>query len=218
MIRMTTIVFCFLLPWAGAANAQSLEDFLACGEFIDRVERVICLEEALEAATSVETTVEDVVVEDISSVEDFGQQSEASLSEEATGIDSERRLLPRIRMPSIGGIFNRNNDDDEEAVDDNSVNTDSEDNLESFGRGQAKVVKMEDGRDELFDVVAEIDVYRPNMINITLASGQVWRQTHARRYNLRKGDSVRIYPSGWGDSYRLATERLSGFIQVNRLD
>ena len=210
MIRNTTIIYCLLLPWAGGVNAQSLEDFLVCGEFNDRVERVICLEEALEAATS----VEEVVVEDTSAVEDFGQQPEVALAGEDSDSENERRLLPRIRMPSIGGIFNRNKDNEVEV----ETTPDNSNNIEGFGRGQAKVVKMEDGRDELFDVIADIDTYRPNMFNITLASGQIWRQTHARRYNLRIGDSVRIYPSGWGDDYRLETERLSGFIQVNRLD
>lgn len=222
MSRKALLVVFLFFPMTGFVHAQSLDDFLACEEFTDRVERVICLEEALEEAT-VSSEPEDVV-ENVTAVEEFGQEQEAGpVNDEANEDNSSRGFLPRIRMPSIGGIFSRdqnNNEEAEEAQEESQVEsteeTSSASSVESFGREQARVVENEDGREELVDVVSEIDTYR-NMLTITLASGQVWRQTHTKRFNLRKGDEVRIYPSRWGESFRLETDRLNGFIQVGRV-
>ena len=52
---------------------------------------------------------------------------------------------------------------------------------------------------------------------ITLDKGQVWRQMIGKRYDLRNGQEVRIYPSAWGKAYRLSAEDNSGFIQVERI-
>jgi hypothetical protein len=45
----------------------------------------------------------------------------------------------------------------------------------------------------------------------------VWRQTVAKRYELREGDEVRIYGTHWGSASRLTAERMNGYIQVERL-
>ena len=52
---------------------------------------------------------------------------------------------------------------------------------------------------------------------ITLDKGQVWRQMISKRYDLRAGQSVRIYPTAWGHDYRLSDVENSGFIQVERI-
>ncbi|MFZ8929461.1 MAG: hypothetical protein EBS81_07135 [Gammaproteobacteria bacterium] len=207
----------FLTFPAGFIQAQSLEDFLACADFTDRVERVICLEEALEAASAASESAE--VGETPTTVEDFGQATEAAVASEDDSKNG-RGILPRIRMPSIGGIFGRNRDEETEQTveEERAANdkTESESSVESFGRERARVVANADGTEELRDVVAELDTYR-NMLVITLESGQVWRQTHSRRFNLRVGDAVSISPSRWGESFRLEAERLNGFIQVGRM-
>jgi hypothetical protein len=56
----------------------------------------------------------------------------------------------------------------------------------------------------------------PNSYIITLDNGQVWRQMRPKWYPLRVGHEVRIYPTGWGTSYRLSAIGISGFIQVER--
>ena len=90
--------------------------------------------------------------------------------------------------------------------------------IETFGRErQPQVVTRNDGSEELLDEVSDLDVIKPNMLDITLDSGQVWRQVYPKRFALKKGDLVRIYPSKWGDDFRLTTSRLSGFIQVSRV-
>ena len=57
----------------------------------------------------------------------------------------------------------------------------------------------------------------PNAYLITLDNGQVWRQTVPMSYRLREGAEVRLYPSQWGDGYRLTDDNLRGYIQVERV-
>lgn len=209
---------CFLALMTASilANAQEADAFLACAEITDRVERVICLEEALESATATQAA-DPAVMEDTpeTEVEDFGT-SPGAVTETATVVErgaEERRSFFRLpRLPSLfGGGDDAPESDamDAEPVDENA--------LESFGR-EARVVVNMDGQDELQDVITELLEANPNMWLIRLASGQVWRQTHSKRLNLREGDAVRIYPSRWGENYRLQTPRLSGFIQVLRVE
>jgi hypothetical protein len=96
-----------------------------------------------------------------------------------------------------------------------------QDNVAAFGmdgkKDEAKVLNAEDGQQELADTIKTIKLVQPEIREITLSSGQVWRQMHSQVYRLLPGDDVRIKPSGWGESYRLTVERLNGFIQVQRV-
>jgi hypothetical protein len=77
-----------------------------------------------------------------------------------------------------------------------------------------------DGQDkgtELVARVADIKELNPNRKLITLENGQAWEQMGTRRFILAEGDEIRIYPSRWGSSYRLASQAHKGFIQVQRL-
>lgn len=70
---------------------------------------------------------------------------------------------------------------------------------------------------DIFARVAELRETVPNSYLITLDNGQIWRQTVPMAYALREGYEVRLYPSRWGDSYRLTNETLRGYIQVERV-
>ena len=73
-------------------------------------------------------------------------------------------------------------------------------------------------RTELIGTIAALRETVPNSYLITLENGQVWRQMRPRSfYNLQVGHRVRIYPTGWGKSYRLTVDELNGFIQVERI-
>ncbi|HEX6996245.1 MAG TPA: hypothetical protein VF339_19100 [Gammaproteobacteria bacterium] len=72
-------------------------------------------------------------------------------------------------------------------------------------------------REELFGTVASVQETVPNSYIVTLENGQVWRQVRPKFYPLRPGHRVRIYPTNWGDSYRMSAEELNGFIQVERI-
>ena len=213
-----------LLSFNSSSSAQEVESFLACGEIPDRVERVLCLETALEQSASQEDDQPQALTDgaseasenrgNVRELEDFGRNQVSS--DETSNI--EEADDKGFKLPVIGNLFRRNRDEDQEQDVALSEDT-SADRLENFGRGtSSKVIENAEGQEELIDVVTELTMAKPNMWLIRLASGQVWRQTHTRRYNLRKGDEVRIYPTQWGENYRLETERLSGFIQMVRVE
>lgn len=215
-----------LLSFNSSSSAQEVESFLACGEIPDRVERVLCLETALEQSASQEDDQPQAVTDGASEasenrgnareLENFGRNQVSS--DESSNI--EEADDKGFKLPVIGNLFRRNRDEDQEQEVALSEDT-SADRLDNFGRGtstSSKVIENAEGQEELIDVVVELTMAKPNMWLIRLASGQVWRQTHSRRYNLRKGDEVRIYSTQWGENYRLETERLSGFIQMLRVE
>lgn len=71
--------------------------------------------------------------------------------------------------------------------------------------------------DEISSEVAALKEIVPGQLEITLTNGQVWRQTNSDRYRLEVGYPVRVYPSRFGQYYRLTSEILRGFIQVERI-
>lgn len=79
--------------------------------------------------------------------------------------------------------------------------------------GEARPAEPE----EFVSTIAALDEKLRDRYTITLDNGQVWRQMLAKRYALRVGQEVRIYPTRWGDSYRLSSKELRGFIQVERV-
>ena len=92
-----------------------------------------------------------------------------------------------------------------------------ENQVGSFGRQQARVETMATGESALVDTITGIRQVEPTKIEVTLASGQVWRQTVGKHYLVREGDSVQITPSKWGNEFRLSVDGKRGYIQVSRL-
>jgi hypothetical protein len=45
----------------------------------------------------------------------------------------------------------------------------------------------------------------------------VWRQNIPQRFALKSGQRVTLHSTKWGASYRLSADKLSGFIQVERV-
>jgi hypothetical protein len=70
---------------------------------------------------------------------------------------------------------------------------------------------------EVMSSVTALRVIQPGRVEVTLANGQVWRQTYSDTYNLLVGHEVKIYPSGFGKYFRLTSTELRGFIQVERV-
>jgi len=65
--------------------------------------------------------------------------------------------------------------------------------------------------------VASLREIQPGRVEVTLTNGQVWRQTNTDRYNLLVGHEVRVYPTSFGQYFRLSSTEARGFIQVERV-
>lgn len=90
-----------------------------------------------------------------------------------------------------------------------------EDDDHQSRRERARTERL--ARPEIVATVMGLRETVPNAYLITLDNGQVWRQTRPMPYRLQEGSEVRLYPSGWGDGYRLTHEDLRGYIQVERV-
>lgn len=88
---------------------------------------------------------------------------------------------------------------------------------ENFGLAASRKEQEKKEVVELFSTISALKERVPGRFRITLENGQIWSQKAAERYRLKVGDEVRIYPSGWGSSFRLTVIDKSGFIQVERL-
>ena len=71
---------------------------------------------------------------------------------------------------------------------------------------------------EFFGTIVELRERLPNAYVIRLDNGQIWEQTEPKRYALRPGLEVRIYPTRWGSRYRLTGIESGGHIQVRRVE
>jgi len=82
---------------------------------------------------------------------------------------------------------------------------------------RARGSREPEGVREIRGEVAALREIVPGQLEITLTNGQVWRQTNSDRYALQPGFTVRIYPTRFGQYYRLTAEVLRGFVQVERI-
>lgn len=154
-----------------------------------------------------------------------GDLTGESAAAEAPASTAEVRALEEEKKP---GLLRRlmpfggdDDEDQEEAVAEAApaAPAAAASDVDSFGRrGDARVETNAKGRQELVDTVAAVKPLGQNMLEVTLESGQVWRQMISKRYPVNVGDTVTIRPTSWGSSYRLTSERISGFIQVERVD
>lgn len=71
--------------------------------------------------------------------------------------------------------------------------------------------------EEQVSQVASLREIQPGRLEVTLANGQVWRQTNTDRYNLMVGHEVKIYRTSFGEYFRLSSTKARGFIQVQRV-
>jgi hypothetical protein len=72
-------------------------------------------------------------------------------------------------------------------------------------------------RGEQIGHVASLRQIQPGRVEVTLTNGEIWRQTNSDRYHLLVGHEVKIYPTGFGQYFRLSSTEARGFIQVERV-
>lgn len=199
MIKAHTLLgVLILLPCSTLAQDDSA--FLACEPLEVRSQRLACLEAALEAATNQQPTQQPnpptstPVLAPVPAQESAGRSAETRSAGEPVpeSASSQEADDPSVATPSAA--------------------------VEQFGLSEPRITENTAGNEELHDTIVSVEALRPNQWRIVLTSGQVWFQVHAKRFNLRAGDPVRIYPTNWGENYRLDSDKLNGFIQVQRLE
>lgn len=188
---------------ASSVFAQDSE-FLACGQLSDRGQRIACLEDALEAAQHLPVPAQPASAPPGDAV---------SVAPPAVPRAPSLPAAPPAAPPTA-------------PVAQGSVTAPAAapagepsllERLGSFGRGAtATVTTDKEGQDQLHDTINKLEK-RNNLWMVTLSSGQVWMQQLPRALNLREGDGISIYRAGFGNGYRMATPRLSGFIRVERI-
>jgi hypothetical protein len=72
-------------------------------------------------------------------------------------------------------------------------------------------------RREVVSTIVALRQTVPNSYLITLENGQIWRQMRPKKYLLRPGQEVRLYPTRWGEAFRLTAGDANSFIQVERV-
>lgn len=193
--RLLLPVVCagLLIPSTHAA-AQTLAD---CRAIEDRLARFDCYE-SLESDAAGPAEASERAQE--SPDRDAGAE-ERTASRPSDGVDSDASESP--------------------SVSDDGTAPRARTGTSDFGRrpdAAASRVVEEDGRTELHGTVADLVERMPNTWLITLEGGEQWLQMTSRPYRLRVGEPVRIYATRWGSAHRLTSERLSGYIQVERVD
>lgn len=191
--NFTSFIFALILS-AGVQAAQQADAFLIdagpCLAFTTAVERLVCFEEQVKTAEALESAR--------ASVTGRSAQPAISITPAAPAAATTQNRNQEQVQPSAPVVINSTAD--------------------NFGReSAAEIRKNKDGGDEMFATIAEVKEIAPNKRLITLTNGQVWRQINSERYALASEQTVRIFPTNWGNSYRLAVERLGGFIQVERV-
>lgn len=207
--RHAVSVFLSLLPFIQPAFAQSgsVED---CRTIPDRLARYTCYDR-YESGAPVAS----------SSASNRSASNSSTTSASTSSNASSARVQEREEddgLPIIGRFFNRDREEEVPAAATTAPVT-AESEVDNFGRvnleDDSRLIEGTDGKELIADIAA-LDERGRNQWVITLANGQTWVQMESKVYRLQVGDSVRIYPTRWGNSYRLTSERLSGYIQVRR--
>lgn len=173
--------------------------FLACERFTDRGQRIACLEDALEAATAEDSAAEAVRPAPAERPAAASAPAPAAPAPAPAPAAPAPAPAPAAAAPATAA----------DAEDSSLL-----ERLRGFGR--ATLSSDAEGQDQLHDTITALEQRRGLWV-VTLSSGQVWRQSYPRTLHLREGDQVTIYQAGIGNGYRLSTERLSGFIRVERV-
>lgn len=179
------------LALSQSASADS--EFLACARHSDRGQRIACLEDALQAAVAARDAPNTAASAAVAAEPPAQAAAPAPLPAPAAATGAAK--------PAVA----------EAPADDPSLL----DRVRAFGR-EVTLSKDDSGSERLHDSIAALEK-RNDLWIVTLSSGQVWRQEVPRNLSLRVGDAIEIYQDGFGNGYRLATPRLSGFIRVERV-
>jgi hypothetical protein len=205
--RVLLTGFCLLSPLAQAQD----EAFLSCAEFSDRTERVLCLEDALEAAVQARDARQAQPATPARVAPAAPPAPAVARTAPQTVQPAPQTSAPAVPAPraTASTATQATEQDDSSLIDDV---------FGWFGRDRdGDDADAPEIAETMSATVAELELFKPDVWTITLDNGQVWRQIYASRYNLRAGDTVSITRANGRVQYRLEAERFNGFIQVERL-
>ncbi len=197
--------FMSMLTASVAAQSGSFED---CQKIGDRLARYACYDQ-------VEGSTDAVAGEgNVAPARGDSREPEASSATSGTvASDNAEDGSPEAFNRRLPGVDAR--DAEDAAFTSTSAPLDEKrtnGQVENFGRNGTETARVEDGsngKQELVDSIASLRLVQHNTWEITLDSGQVWRQMINRRYPLKAGDQIRLQSTGFGTSYRLSAERLA---------
>jgi hypothetical protein len=198
-----------------------------CVDIKSAIERLTCYDEAEQPLTievsrcvNIKSAIERLTCYDELAYQAQQANSEleaADLSkpESDSGSDAPVAIIEQESVAATG-VIQRPPVKEQVPVTDQTVHQAGRVTEESFGLPPEK---KDDEKDlvELHSTISKLKEIVPGRYLITLENGQVWRQMVGARYQLRVGHHVRIYPTGWGTSFRLSAEGVKGFIQVERV-
>lgn len=203
--------------------AQKLVDISACASMTKDAERFACYDDLARKAGAMAPAQTSATPAPTPSSATAAARSIAPTAAPAAS-GTAAPTAPGVAKSSVAESSGKSADSErpaQTAADTPAVRTTSDSSrIAAFGAAISKALLQTDteGKEMLLDVVTSARFYKQDIWQITLSSGQIWRQVNARIFSLREGDKVQIAPSGWGKSYRLTVEGRSGFIQVERLD
>ena len=211
------VVPMMLLIVIGATSPVNAEQSLTievsrCVDIKSAVERLACYDEAKQPLIIEVSRCVDIksAIERITCYDELAYQAQQADSKlEAADLSRPKSVTAAAVVQSAPVVK-------QVPVTDQTVNKAGRVTEENFGFPPDK---QEDEEDlvELHSTVSKLKEMIPGRYLITLENGQVWQQTVGKRYQLRVGHNVRIYPTRWGDSFRLSAEGLKGYIQVDRV-
>jgi hypothetical protein len=207
-MNMNKILTCsFSIVLSISANAANNSDAIMmdgrpCLDISSPIERLACFEEQARAAQGSSNSVP--------------QQNLPVVS--LPNSSNKKNPTPSLEVESHSTTESRQGQVNQVTQETNIVGLTSAEVFESnFGMPSKNDVKENASANELISNVAKLQELDRNRFRITLENGQVWEQMETRRFVLVQGDEVRIYPTRWGNSYRLSSSSHKGFIQVQRL-
>lgn len=191
--KASALLFMILVPLSFSSSAQ-LVDVSGCRTIEDSLQRFDCYEklDAVDPVSRKEESRQNVSI----------QPAQPARTERPSAIPQPEER--KQAAPEVAADAGENAD------------------VNQFGRkaveDDARLIEGDKGKSELIGTIASLEERRPNLWLVTLTNGQRWLQMQNKPYFMEEGETVRIYPTIWGSSYRLTAPRLSGYIQVRRLD
>ncbi len=203
---LQTLAMMLLMGGSSWVAAQQLVDISSCAGLTDDKQRLACYDKQARAAgtlppTTAATSSASAPAASAPAASAPAASAPPAPVPAATSAAVAAQPSPPVKSPTVPA----------------ATGTDPS-RIAAFGNAsKASIETGKGGQEMLVDTVTAVKNHQQNILQITLSSGQVWRQMIAQRFLLLEGDKIHIVPSPFGNTFRLTVEGRSGFIQVEKL-